>query len=67
MRFEKHHLTVSTSTNIGSATVRLDSRLVDFRKPVTLSVNGADFRHKLQPSLRVLGETLLRRGDPELA
>jgi hypothetical protein len=62
-----NHLTVSTSTNVGSATVLLDSRLVDFSKSVTLSMNGADTRHKLQPSLRVLGETLLRRGDPELA
>jgi len=64
---QDNHLTVLTSTNLGSATVLLDSRLVDFSKPVTLSVNGANSRHKLQPSLRVLGETLLRRGDPELA
>ena len=62
-----NHLTVTTSTNVGSATVFLDNRLVDFGKPVTLSVNGANSRHKLQPSLRVLGEMLLRRGDPELA
>ena len=32
-----------------------------------LVVNGAWSGHKLQPSLRVLCETLLRRGDPELA
>jgi pimeloyl-ACP methyl ester carboxylesterase len=62
-----NHVSVSTSTNVSSATVLLDSRLVDFSQPVTLSMNGADSRHRLQPSLRVLGETLLRRGDPELA
>jgi pimeloyl-ACP methyl ester carboxylesterase len=62
-----NHFTVSTSTNVGSASVLLDSRLVDFSKPVTLSMNGANSRHKLQPSLRVLSETLMRRGDPDLA
>jgi len=62
-----NHMTVSTSTNVAAATVLLDGRLVDFSKPLTLSVNGANSRHKLQPSLRVLGETLIRRGDPELA
>jgi predicted esterase len=62
-----NQLTVTTSTNVTSATVLLDSRLVDFDKPVVTEVNGAKATHKLQPSLRVLAETLLRRGDPDLA
>ena len=55
------------STNVTSASVLLDTRLVDFNQPVTLELNGAKSVHQLQPSLRVLSETLLRRGDPELA
>lgn len=62
-----NRITVTTSTNVTSATVLLDSRLVDLDKPVITEVNGAKATHKLQPSLRVLVETLLRRGDPELA
>ena len=49
-----------------SASVLLDSRLVDFNRPVALELNGTKSVHKLQPSLRVLAETMLRRGDPEL-
>lgn len=62
-----NHITLTTSTNVTSATVLLDSRLVDLDQPVITEVNGAKATHKLQPSLRVLAETLLRRGDPELA
>lgn len=62
-----NRITVTTSTNVTAATVLLDSRLVDLDKPVITEVNGAKATHKLQPSLRVLAETLLRRGDPELA
>lgn len=61
-----NRITVTTSTNVTSATVLLDSRLVDLDQPVITEVNGAKTTHKLQPSLRVLAETLLRRGDPEL-
>ena len=36
-----------------------DTRLVDFKQPVTLELNGAKSVHKLQ--------SMLRHGDPELA
>ena len=62
-----NQLTITMSTNVTSASVLLDTRLVDFNQPVTLELNGAKSVHQLQPSLRVLSETLLRRGDPELA
>jgi pimeloyl-ACP methyl ester carboxylesterase len=63
-----NHLTVSTTTNVSAVSVLLDRRLVDFDKPVALELNGKALKPvKLQPSLRVLCETLLRRGDPELA
>lgn len=61
-----NHLTVAT-TNVAAASVLLDSRLVDFMKPVTLELDGQTTTQKLQPSLRTLCETLQRRGDPELA
>lgn len=56
-----------TTTNVTSATVFLDSRLVDFSKPVKFDVNGKTMVQKLQPSLRTLCETLQHRCDPGLA
>ena len=54
-------------TNLAAATILLDGRLIDFKKPVALELNGKTSTRKLQPSLRTLCETLQRRGDPELA
>lgn len=62
-----NRLTVTASTNLAAATILLDGRLVDFDRPVVLECNGHVSTHKIQPSLRVLCETLLRRGDPNLA
>jgi pimeloyl-ACP methyl ester carboxylesterase len=63
-----NRITLTTTTNITTASMLLDRRLVDFDKPVALELNGKALKSvKLQPSLRVLCETLLRRGDPELA
>jgi pimeloyl-ACP methyl ester carboxylesterase len=63
-----NRITVTTTTNVTTARALLDRRLVDFDKPVALELNGKALKPvKLQPSLRVLCETLLRRGDPELA
>lgn len=62
-----NRITVTTPTNLVAASVFLDSRLVDFSKPVTLELNGKVTTHKPQPSLRVLCESMIRRGDPELA
>ncbi len=62
-----NHLTVTLTTNLTSAKIELDERLIDFGKPVTLEVNGRVTTQKVKPSLRVLGETLQRRGEPDLA
>jgi pimeloyl-ACP methyl ester carboxylesterase len=63
-----NRLIVTTTTNVTAASVLLDQRLVDFDKPVAVELNGKSLKPlKLQPSLRLLCETLLRRGDPELA
>lgn len=60
-------VTVSTTPNLTTGSVLLDARLVDFKKPVVLDFNGKTTSQKLQPSLKTLCETLVRRGDPELA
>ncbi len=62
-----NRIVVTTSTNVTEAALLLDTRLVDFKRPVTLEVNGKAARRKLLPSLRTLCETLQRRADPELA
>ena len=61
-----NHLTI-TSTNLTSATIFLDSRLIDFQKLVTLEANGQISKLKFKPDLRTLCETMQRRGDPSLA
>ena len=58
---------VVTATNVAAGTVLLDSRLVDFKKPVRLEFNGQTSKLKLRPDLRILCETMERRGDPDLA
>lgn len=63
---QNNHLEVTTK-NLSGGSVLLDGRLVDFKKPVELSFAGKRTRHKLQPDLRVLCETMQRRGDPDLA
>jgi pimeloyl-ACP methyl ester carboxylesterase len=55
------------TTRVNRGIILLDSRLVDFKKPVVLDCNGQVTQHRLQPALRTLCETLLRRGDPDLA
>lgn len=60
-------ITVSSPPAVSQASVLLDSRLVDFDKPVKLAMGGHATSRKLKPSLRTLCESLQRRGDPELA
>lgn len=50
-----------------AVTVRLDTRLIDFTRPLTVVCGGVERSVTLQPSLRVLCESLRRRGDPVLA
>jgi pimeloyl-ACP methyl ester carboxylesterase len=62
-----NRVTIVANKEVAALTVLLDSRLVDFQKPVVLDVNGKTEEHRLTPSLRTLGQTLMRRGDPDLA
>ena len=60
-------VTVTTTPNVTSATLLLDSRLIDFRRPLTLTVNGKTTTRHVAPSLRTLCGTLQQRGDPDRA
>ena len=62
-----HNNHLIATTNLEAATILLDSRLIDFKLPVTLVLNGKTSKQKLNPSLLTLCKTLQRRGDPELA
>src|SRR5438093_7626737 len=62
-----NRITVATTTNVTSVSLLLDSRLIDFKKPVTLEVNSKRSKRQLKPSLLTLCQTLVERGDPELA
>jgi pimeloyl-ACP methyl ester carboxylesterase len=61
-----NHVVVN-SPNVSAASVLLDGRLVDFKKPVIIEVNGRSSTRELRPSLATLCQTLLERGDPGLA
>lgn len=58
---------ITANTNVTTATLLFDSRLVDFSQPVLLEVDGATATRQFGPSLRTFCASLLRRGDPELA
>jgi hypothetical protein len=64
---QNNHLTITTTTNVTAATVFLDSRLIDFSKPVSMEINAKTSSRKLRPSLLTLCQTMANRGDPELA
>jgi len=61
-----NHIRVTTK-GVQAASLLLDSRLIDFQKPVTLEVNGRATVRKLKPSLLTFCQTLIERGDPQLA
>ena len=55
-------------TGIESLNLYLNERMVDYRKPVVIEVNGkVVLERSLSPSLPVLCRTLLERGDPRFA
>jgi hypothetical protein len=56
-----------TLTNVDQAQALVDSRLVDFDKPLQLVVNGQASEAPIQPSLNTLCKTLSVRGDIDLA
>ena len=64
---EKNEVRVNLA-NVNAMNLYLDERLVDFRKPVIVRLNGKKVVNRmLAPSLLTLCRTLDERGDPELA
>lgn len=58
---------VTANESVAGATVFMDSRLVDFDKPVDIELNGSTTTRRFAPSLKTFCETLARRGDPAYA
>ena len=56
-----------TTTKVDEFTLELDARLVRYDQPLTITLNGKASEATLRPSLRVLCESLVERGDPRLA
>jgi hypothetical protein len=55
-------------TGIESLNLYLDERMIDYRKPVVVEVNGkVVLERSLSPSLSVLCQTLQERGDPRFS
>jgi hypothetical protein len=55
-------------TGIESLNLYLDERMIDYRKPVVVEVNGkVVLERSMSPSLPVLCRSLLERGDPRFA
>jgi predicted esterase len=58
----------TANEKLTEATVFMDTRLVDFRRPVEVELNGSTTTHRFVPSLRTFCEpTLARRADPSFA
>lgn len=58
---------LTANENVADLTILMDSRLVDFTRPVSIEVNGTTIKRHFTPSLKTLCETLARRGDPAYA
>jgi hypothetical protein len=53
--------------NVKQFTLGLDGRLVDFGKPVRVTLDGKAQTLTLRPSLRTRCQSMAERGDPQLA
>jgi hypothetical protein len=56
-----------TTRNIKLFDVCLDSRLIDFSRPVSVVLDGKTRTLEARPQLLTLCQSMLERGDPELA
>jgi transglutaminase-like putative cysteine protease/predicted esterase len=56
-----------TTRRIKQFALDLDSRLIDFAKPVRIVLDGKERTLTLAPSLRTLCESMLERGDADLS
>ncbi len=66
VQIKDNHIKVSTQ-KAAKLELNLDSRLVNFEKPIQIEVDGKNQDVVAKPSLLTLCQSILRRGDPELA
>ena len=64
---ENNRFVITANASVTNATVSMDMRLVDFKEPVEIELNGESVKRRFVPSLRTMCETLARRGDPAYA
>jgi pimeloyl-ACP methyl ester carboxylesterase len=64
---ENNRFVITANQGVTNATVLLDTRLIDFSKPVDIELNGATTTHRLAPCLKTFCKTLAHRGDPGFA
>jgi len=65
--FQNNRFVITANEGVSEATVLMDSRLVDFNKPVDIELNGSTTTRRFVPSLKTFCETMARRGDPAFA
>lgn len=63
----ENRFVITANETVTGATVRMDTRLVDFSKPVSIELNGSTVTRKFSPSLKIFCESLAHRGDPAYA
>ena len=63
----ENRFVITANESVAGATVFMDSRMVDFNKPVDIELNGSTSTRRFTPSLKTFCETLARRGDPAFA
>jgi predicted esterase len=56
-----------TTQKVKQFTLDLDTRLISFAKPLRIVLNGKERERKVRPSFRTLCQSMLERGDPQLA
>jgi pimeloyl-ACP methyl ester carboxylesterase len=64
---QNNKFAITANAGIERVTVLMDTRLVDYSKPVSIELNGATTTRRFKPSLKVLCENLVRRADPGFA
>ena len=60
---KSNKITITTRDFAGSFNILLNGKMVDFGKPINLSVNGSESQVKAAPSVKVIEETTKERGD----
>ena len=64
---QNNRFVITANEKVAAATVLMDSRLVDFSKPVEIELNGSTTKRGFKPSLKTFCKALAQRGDPAYA